>query len=98
MVVVEEGAPGLAIFQTWVIRRANRHPGLEHRETWGTRGGLTPGASTAALLRQCSQRRAEDGVEILAARRLHRALDRLLGQRALIAQIGQRGNYVLFLG
>ncbi len=27
------GAPGLAVFQTWVLRP---HPGLEHRETWGT--------------------------------------------------------------
>jgi len=29
------GAPGLAVFQTWVL--AGWHPGLEHRETWGTR-------------------------------------------------------------
>ena len=34
---VHLGAPGLAIFQTWVTHGAVAvHPGLEPRESWGT--------------------------------------------------------------
>jgi len=53
------------------------------------------GHAEMTSLRQGSKRRPKDRIEVLPASSLHRAFGGFLGQWALVAEIRQRGDYVL---
>jgi hypothetical protein len=55
----------------------------------------TGGNAVTTSLRQGCQRRPKDRIEVLPASSLHCAFGGFLGQWALVAEIRQRGDYVL---
>src|SRR5208283_3054720 len=55
-------------------------------------------SSSRLSLRQRTQRRPEDGVEVFPAGGLHGPLDRLFRQGALEAEVAQRRDHVLLHG